>query len=286
MTPFAMTSPSQFLPPPPPSLTSQLWATDLAEVQAYGSATSTVRTPQETQTAQFWDSDTPVAIWDRAADQLARQQPMSLIKNARLLALMNIAMGDAVIAIWNAKNTHNFWRPVTAIRASSDPTWTPLRPTPPFQEYPSGHAGVSNAGASVLASFYGDDTSFTVTAAGLPGVERDFHLVPLSCPAGRERPDLRRVPLQVLLCGSSDHGRQDRQPRDAQPDAPPALMPHERGPGRAGTSPAGPRHHTGRPRLARTDQVPDQSSAPETIEPLPVSPKGKDVDVANSARRS
>ena len=174
MTPFAMTSPSQFLPPPPPSLTSQLWATDLAEVQAYGSATSTVRTPEETQTAQFWDGDTPVAMWDRAADRLLLQQPTSLTNNARLLALMNIAMGDAVIAIWNAKNTYNFWRPVTAIRASSDPTWTPLRPTPPFQEYPSGHAGVSNAGVSVLASFYGDDTSFTVTSFGLPGVERDY----------------------------------------------------------------------------------------------------------------
>jgi len=79
-----------------------------------------------------------------------------------------------VIAIWNAKNTYNFWRPITAIRASSDPNWTPLLPTPPFQEYPSGHAGVSNAGASVLASFYGDNTSFTLTSAGLPGVERDF----------------------------------------------------------------------------------------------------------------
>jgi len=174
MTPFAMTSPSQFLPPAPPSLTSQLWATDLAEVQAYGSATSTVRTPEETQTAQFWDSDTPVAMWDRAADRLALAHPTSLTDNARHLALMNIAMGDAVIAIWNAKNTYNFWRPVTAIRATSDPNWTPLLTTPSHQEYPSGHSGVSNAGASVLASFYGDGTSFTVTAAGLPGVERDF----------------------------------------------------------------------------------------------------------------
>src|SRR6185437_8404784 len=54
------------------------------------------------------------------------------------------------------------------------PTWAPLLPTPVFQEYPSAHSGISNAAASVLASFYGDDTSFTVTSAGLPGVERDF----------------------------------------------------------------------------------------------------------------
>jgi len=63
---------------------------------------------------------------------------------------------------------------VTAIRALFDSTWTPLLATPPFQEYPSAHSGISDAAASVLASFYGDGTAFTVTAAGLPGIERDF----------------------------------------------------------------------------------------------------------------
>jgi hypothetical protein len=58
--------------------------------------------------------------------------------------------------------------------ATSDPAWTPLLPTPAFQEYPCAHSGASSAAASVLASFYGDATSFTVTSAGLPGVQRDF----------------------------------------------------------------------------------------------------------------
>jgi len=58
--------------------------------------------------------------------------------------------------------------------ATSDPAWTRLLPPSAFQEYPSGHAGVSSAAASVLAAFYGDATSFTVTSAGLPGVQRDF----------------------------------------------------------------------------------------------------------------
>ena len=38
----------------------------------------------------------------------------------------------------------------------------------------SGHAGVSSAAASVLAAFDGDAISFTVTSAGLPGVQRNF----------------------------------------------------------------------------------------------------------------
>jgi PAP2 superfamily len=174
MTPFALTSPAQFLPPGPPSLTSARYAADLAEVQALGSSTSTVRTPQQTQTAVFWQVDTPAAIWNRVADQLAQTNDTSRVRNARVLALVNIALADATIAVWNAKNHYNFWRPVTAIRAGIDPGWTPLLTTPAFQEYPSGHSGVSSAAATVLASIYGNDTPFTVTSNGLPGVHRDF----------------------------------------------------------------------------------------------------------------
>jgi hypothetical protein len=174
MTPFALTSPSQFLPPGPPPLASARYAQDLAEVQAEGSAASTVRSAEQTQTAIFWQDDTPAAVWNRVADQLAQANDTSLMQNARLLALMNIALADATIAVWNAKNTYNFWRPVTAIRVATDPAWTPLLPTPVFQEYPSAHSGVSGAATSVLAAFYGNATSFTITSAGLPGVQRDF----------------------------------------------------------------------------------------------------------------
>ena len=174
MVPFALTSPAQFLPPGPPPLTSARYAQDLAEVQALGSATSTVRTADQTQTAIFWQDDTPAAMWNRVADQLAQGGDTTLTQNARLLARLNIAMADATIGIWNAKNTYNFWRPVTAIQAGIDPTWTPLLPTPSFQEYPSAHSGASSAAASVLAATYGRRTSFSVTSAGLPGTERDF----------------------------------------------------------------------------------------------------------------
>jgi hypothetical protein len=174
MVPFALTSPAQFLPPGPPPLTSARYAQDLAEVQALGSATSTVRTADQTQTALFWQDDTPAAMWNRVADQLAQANDLPLTQNARLLAQLNIAMADATIGIWNAKNTYNFWRPVTAIQATADPAWAPLLPTPAFQEYPSAHSGVSSAAATVLAVTYGDTTPFTVTSAGLPGVQRDF----------------------------------------------------------------------------------------------------------------
>lgn len=185
MTPFAIASPAQFLPPPPPPLTSARYARDLAEVEAMGSASSTQRTPEQTQTAQFWQSDTPAAMWNRVADDLDEQCGGSLLHSARILALMNLALADATIATWNAKNTYDRWRPITAIaeagldgnpRTMTVTGWTPLLVTPPFQEYPAAHPGVSNAAATVLASFYGQETSFTVTstAPSMTGVVRSF----------------------------------------------------------------------------------------------------------------
>jgi hypothetical protein len=131
----------------------------------------------------FWQADSPAAIWNRVADDLAEARGGSLLRNARILALTDMALADATIAIWNAKNTFDTWRPITAIEqagsdgnpdTSPDAAWTPLITTPLFQEYPAGHPGVSNAAASVLASFYGDDTSFTATSAGSAGVVRSF----------------------------------------------------------------------------------------------------------------
>jgi hypothetical protein len=183
MTPFALTSPSQFLPVVPPALSSARYAQDFNEVKAIGSSASAARTGFQTETAKFWNADTPAAIWDRVADDLAETHDASLLANARVLALTNIALADAVIAIWNAKNTFDTWRPVTAIQqaatdgnpdTSADPAWLPLITTPAFQEYPAGHPGVSNAGASVLARFYGNDSSFTASSFGLPGVQHSF----------------------------------------------------------------------------------------------------------------
>jgi membrane-associated phospholipid phosphatase len=116
-------------------------------------------------------------MWNRVADSLVADRDVSVVENARRFALLNLSMADAVIAIWNAKNTYNAWRPITAIQhadidgnsaTTADPTWTPVLVTPAHQEYPSGHSGVSSAAVTQLASFYGNGTTFTVTSDGLP----------------------------------------------------------------------------------------------------------------------
>ncbi|MDQ1426496.1 MAG: hypothetical protein QOD72_3994 [Acidimicrobiaceae bacterium] len=180
MSPWAMTSSDQFDPGPPPALSSPQYLGDFNEVKSLGSSVSTTRTADQTQSAQFWQGkfDTVVTLWNRVAESFANRPDRSVTENARLFALMDIAMADSVIAVWNAKNEYNTWRPITAIRNAgvygdvgvADPNWSPFMPTPAHQEYPSGHSGNSGAAAAVLASFFGSNASFDVSSDGVPGV--------------------------------------------------------------------------------------------------------------------
>jgi vanadium-dependent haloperoxidase-like protein len=182
MTPWAIDSPSQFRPAGPPSLTSDQYAADVNEVKELGSITSATRTADQTQIAVFWNGNTPAA-WNRIATSLADQHHLTLSENARLLALVNIAMADAVIACWEAKYTYVFWRPITAIRLAStdgnpntveDPGWTPLLVTPAHPDYPSGHATVSPSAATVLTGYFGNEVQFTLSSETTPGVVRSY----------------------------------------------------------------------------------------------------------------
>jgi membrane-associated phospholipid phosphatase len=177
VTPFALTSPNQFLPPPPPALNSPEYAAAYNETKTLGAVNSTVRTPDETAFAKFWSdlagtTFTPAGHWNQVAEVAATQTHMSLETSARMFAMLNVALADAGIACWSAKNNYNEWRPVTAIRVNNDglnpattgdPTWTPLWNTPNFQSYPSGHSAFSGAAATVLDAFFGSNFAFTDT---------------------------------------------------------------------------------------------------------------------------
>src|SRR5215472_4463345 len=76
---FALTSPSQFRPDGPPELTSERYAHDFNEVKTVGALNSTVRTAYQTQTAVFWQSDAPVAAWDRVTDSVALQHHFNVM---------------------------------------------------------------------------------------------------------------------------------------------------------------------------------------------------------------
>jgi membrane-associated phospholipid phosphatase len=188
VTPFAMTSGSQFRPLSPPALTSTDYATAFNEVKSLGRIDSTTRTADQTQIALFWKDALGTAYafghWNKIAEGVSVAQGLDLQDDARLFALLNIATADALIACWDAKYTYNFWRPVTAIQFAgdssinpatlSDPTWTPLIVTPNFPSYTSAHSTVSGAAATILTTLFGPDYRFSAGSDGLPGVTRSF----------------------------------------------------------------------------------------------------------------
>lgn len=186
--PFALDEPSQFRPPAPPRLASSRYASDYQEVKLFGAATGSIRTADQTQIATFWadgaGTATPPGHWNLIAQAVAAAQGNTFDENARLFALLNIAMADAAICSWDAKYEYNFWRPVTAIRAGDtdgnpntdvDAAWSSFIGTPPFPDHTSGHSTFSGAAATVLGLFYETDAiSFDTGSDGLAGVTRHF----------------------------------------------------------------------------------------------------------------
>jgi hypothetical protein len=178
MTPWVLLRPSQFRLPPPYSLDSTQYAADLNETKTMGALSGSPRTADQSELALFWQSNTPLT-WNRVAAQISAERGLLFHENVHLFALLNVTMADAVIACWDSKYRYSFWRPITAIRegltpADADPTWEPWLDffptgTPAFPEYPSAHASISGSAAFILASTFGDNTSFTVTSESRPG---------------------------------------------------------------------------------------------------------------------
>jgi PAP2 superfamily protein len=197
VTPFVLTSASQFRTPPPPLLTSSAYTAAFNEVKQKGGdgvITPTNRTADQTIAGIYWGYDgtpslgTPPRLYNQIAVHIASQRGTDVIDLARLLALLNVGMADAGLAAWDSKYQFDFWRPITGIREADpgtgptgagdgnpatigDTNFTPLgapasnlfgpnfQPnfTPPFPAYPSGHATFGATLFQTLRLFYGTD---------------------------------------------------------------------------------------------------------------------------------
>jgi hypothetical protein len=173
--PWFMRETTQFRPGPPPALTSATWTRDFEEIRAIGGRNSTTRTREQTDVARFWVVTGP-ASWNPIVRSLAKSGNLSLIDDARLFALVNMAAADAFVAVFDAKYAYEFWRPVTAIRYESDPAWLPLVETPMHPEYPCAHCISSAAVGAVLESQFGKDTvpAITMVSPTAPGITRSW----------------------------------------------------------------------------------------------------------------
>jgi hypothetical protein len=180
VTPFAVPSAWSFVPPAPPTASSSQYAKDFAEVARVGLDTSTTRPAALSAIAAFFQASSPSYLFGMSLRQVATAKGRSLSDNARSLALLSMAINDALVTSFNAKYYYNLWRPETAIRAAAtdgndrtqpNPTFKPYIVTPCFPSYPSNHASGSGAAVEMLRRLYGSDGhSIDISNPAVPGV--------------------------------------------------------------------------------------------------------------------
>jgi hypothetical protein len=175
VTPFVMKSQAQFRPVPPPAVKSAQAVADLKEVKSIGAEKSVTRTAEQSEIARYWYENSTQG-WNRIAREVAIAQELNVVENARLFALVNLAMADGFIGGFEAKYHYNYWRPATAIREAGDSLWINYLWTPPVPDYPSTHTVLGAAAAAVLERFFGTDfINFTMTSgAPYPDITRKF----------------------------------------------------------------------------------------------------------------
>ncbi len=178
--PFVLRRANQFRSDPPPALTSGQYARDYEEVNDVGGRDSTERPQDRADVVQMYATVGGAILWNPIARQLAAARHSSLSQNARTFALLNMALSDALIAVFETKYHYNFWRPETAIPAAAsdendktdpDPSYVPFISTPCFPSYPSGHATTSYAAREILERVFGRrGHSIVVSAPAVPDV--------------------------------------------------------------------------------------------------------------------
>ncbi|MEZ5290935.1 MAG: vanadium-dependent haloperoxidase [Vicinamibacterales bacterium] len=174
VTPFALTSASQFRPAPPPQYPSRGYLDETAEIVAL----SARLTDRQKVIAEYWAdgpaTETPPGHWSLLAQWVSARDRHTFDQDIVLFFALGSALHDAAIAVWDAKVAYDFVRPLSAVRfvygsqiieawggpgrgtrAIPGTQFQPYIATPPFAEYTSGHSAFSAAAADVLTRFTG-----------------------------------------------------------------------------------------------------------------------------------
>ena len=72
------------------------------------------RSPEQEAVARFYNVS-PVELLNRTFRTISETEGLSLVEDARLFGMLNVAGADTIINCWNDKRFHAFWRPITAI---------------------------------------------------------------------------------------------------------------------------------------------------------------------------
>jgi membrane-associated phospholipid phosphatase len=177
VTPWFLTSASQYRPGAPPAFRTAAFTTALTEIRTMADTGNA----EQRRIAGFWALNpgtmTASGYWLELASNEIVQRGLSEREATHVFALTSATMFDAVIACWDAKLTYWLIRPWNA-----DPLIVPLAsmgtPPPNHPSYPSGHSCVSSSGAAVIAGFFPDkaaELEAMVTEAGLSRMYGGIH---------------------------------------------------------------------------------------------------------------
>jgi hypothetical protein len=176
VTPFVMNSAAQFRAERSKifDLSSQDYARDYNEVKRVGALNSAERTAEQSEIARFWPGGG--ANINAVARAIVASRGLNAWEHARLFALINMAVHDSAVSVFDTKYAYTFWRPVTAIRAGGsdgnhatapDAEWISYLNTPPYPDYTCGLTTNTGAGLEVLRRYFRtDDLPYTLTGAG------------------------------------------------------------------------------------------------------------------------
>jgi hypothetical protein len=161
----------------PDALTSDAYTSQFNEVKSLGRSTSTTRTPAQTATAVFFNSNAATMVSDALVRYL-EQHPMTLAETARLFAEIHTAMTDSLIQCWRLKRDVGFWRPSQAVAGATTDgnpatnpdagTWAPLIPNPPYSDYVSGHGCLTAPAVEVIRKTLGESTPLELISVNTP----------------------------------------------------------------------------------------------------------------------
>jgi hypothetical protein len=161
LRPLAIASGKEFQPPAPvPFSAGKDSLLYRAATELYNA--SAALTPEQRHTALFWadppgETATPAGHSIGVITGLLDEYDKDLEVAAEAYARAGIAVADSFISAWNSKYTYNTASPVTYIRQTMDPGWSPLVATPAYPEYTSAHAVQAGAVAEVLKFVFADE---------------------------------------------------------------------------------------------------------------------------------
>jgi len=157
---WVITSGAQMQTPAPPG--EKATKDEIAELLSLQSQ----RGKSALEAIRYWDSGSPSYRWNEIAFKVATESSSSVVTE-RMLALVNVAIYDAMIATWNSKYKFNRRRP-TEIETKL----APIVPVPESPSYPSEHAVAAGAASAVLSYLFPDKANFLTEKAEECGTSR------------------------------------------------------------------------------------------------------------------